>query len=216
MASLGGAGKSVAMVVSAGELGGATATLLAGAGSLLTAWMYSRGLPLSVMAGSFAATTAFISAWFRTLTHTGPLLIEPVASCSSVRLGEPFLQVVGVHYRDDLHIGVQSPEERLSERDHVGWIRHVEHDEPGPPPPKMPKYIASGFQRSAAAWKSLPMLPSVTPWLPDSTGSVMPGQSPASLLSPLVLASSSRTQVPVPTTSAVAGVACGGPSVDVR
>jgi hypothetical protein len=41
------------------------------AGILLTAWMYSRGLPLSVMAASFAATTAFISAWFRTLTHTG-------------------------------------------------------------------------------------------------------------------------------------------------
>ena len=40
-------------------------------------------------------------------------------------------------------------------------------------PSKVPKYIVSGFQRSAAAWKSLPMLPSLTPWLPDSTGSVI-------------------------------------------
>jgi hypothetical protein len=41
------------------------------AGILLTAWTYSRGLPLSVMAASFAATAAFITAWFRTLTQAG-------------------------------------------------------------------------------------------------------------------------------------------------
>jgi hypothetical protein len=41
------------------------------AGLLLTAWMYSRGFSRSVMAASFAATAAFISAWFRTLTQTG-------------------------------------------------------------------------------------------------------------------------------------------------
>jgi len=41
------------------------------AGILLTAWTYSRGFSLSVMAASFAATAAFISAWFRTLTQTG-------------------------------------------------------------------------------------------------------------------------------------------------
>jgi hypothetical protein len=41
------------------------------AGILLTAWTYSRDLPLPVMAASFAATTAFITAWFRTVTRTG-------------------------------------------------------------------------------------------------------------------------------------------------
>jgi hypothetical protein len=40
-------------------------------GILLTAWLYAQGLPLSVMAASFAATATFISAWFRTLTQTG-------------------------------------------------------------------------------------------------------------------------------------------------
>ena len=35
------------------------------------------------------------------------------------------------------------------------------------------KYIASGFQRSAAAWMSLPMFPSLTARLPDSTGTVI-------------------------------------------
>jgi hypothetical protein len=41
------------------------------AGLLLTAWTYRRGLPRSMMAASFAATAAFISAWFRTLTQAG-------------------------------------------------------------------------------------------------------------------------------------------------
>jgi hypothetical protein len=41
------------------------------AGILLTAWTYSRGLPLSVTAASFAATAAFIAAWFRTVTQVG-------------------------------------------------------------------------------------------------------------------------------------------------
>ena len=41
------------------------------AGILLTAWTYSRDLPLSVMAASFAATAAFITAWFRTVTQAG-------------------------------------------------------------------------------------------------------------------------------------------------
>ena len=41
------------------------------AGILLTAWTYSRGSPLSVMAASFAATVAFIAAWFRTVTQAG-------------------------------------------------------------------------------------------------------------------------------------------------
>jgi hypothetical protein len=41
------------------------------AGLLLTAWTYSRGFSRSVMAASFAATAAFITAWFRTLTHAG-------------------------------------------------------------------------------------------------------------------------------------------------
>lgn len=41
------------------------------AGILLTAWMYSRGFSLSVMAASFAATAAFICAWFRALTQAG-------------------------------------------------------------------------------------------------------------------------------------------------
>ena len=41
------------------------------AGLLLTAWMYRRGFSRSVMAASFAATAAFISAWFRTLTQAG-------------------------------------------------------------------------------------------------------------------------------------------------
>src|SRR4029077_19351391 len=40
-------------------------------------------------------------------------------------------------------------------------------------PSKVPKYIASGFQRSAVVWISLPMLPSLTAWLPDSTGIVI-------------------------------------------
>jgi hypothetical protein len=41
------------------------------AGILLTAWTYSRDSSLCVMAASFAATAAFISAWFRTLTQAG-------------------------------------------------------------------------------------------------------------------------------------------------
>jgi len=41
------------------------------AGLLLTARMYRRGLSRSVMAASFAATAAFIAAWFRALTQTG-------------------------------------------------------------------------------------------------------------------------------------------------
>ncbi len=41
------------------------------AGVLLTAWTYHRGSPRSVMAASFTAAAAFISAWFRTLTRTG-------------------------------------------------------------------------------------------------------------------------------------------------
>src|ERR1700748_135521 len=40
-------------------------------------------------------------------------------------------------------------------------------------PSKVPKYIASGVQRSAVVWISLPMLPSLTAWLPDSTGIVI-------------------------------------------
>jgi hypothetical protein len=34
-------------------------------------------------------------------------------------------------------------------------------------PSKVPKYIASGFQRSAASWTSPPMLPSLTARLPE-------------------------------------------------
>ncbi len=41
------------------------------AGMLLTAWTYYRGSPWSVMAASFTAAAAFISAWFRALTRTG-------------------------------------------------------------------------------------------------------------------------------------------------
>lgn len=41
------------------------------AGLLLTAWMYRRGFSRSVMAASFAATAAFTTAWFRTLTQAG-------------------------------------------------------------------------------------------------------------------------------------------------
>jgi hypothetical protein len=40
-------------------------------GLLLTARMYRQGLSRSVMAASFAATAAFISAWFRALTQAG-------------------------------------------------------------------------------------------------------------------------------------------------
>lgn len=40
-------------------------------GLLATAWLYTRDSWLSVMAASFTATTTFISAWFRILTHTG-------------------------------------------------------------------------------------------------------------------------------------------------
>ena len=40
-------------------------------GILLTAWTYYRASPLSVMAASFTAAAAFISAWFRALTRTG-------------------------------------------------------------------------------------------------------------------------------------------------
>jgi len=40
-------------------------------GILLTAWTYHRGSPRSVMAASFTAAAAFISAWFRALTRTG-------------------------------------------------------------------------------------------------------------------------------------------------
>lgn len=39
-------------------------------GVLLTAWMCWEGRTLTVMAASFAATTAFVTAWFRTLTQT--------------------------------------------------------------------------------------------------------------------------------------------------
>lgn len=48
-------------------------TLAMIAGLLLTAWMYRRGLPRSVMAASFAATAAFIAGWFRALTQAGGL-----------------------------------------------------------------------------------------------------------------------------------------------
>jgi phosphoglycerol transferase MdoB-like AlkP superfamily enzyme len=41
------------------------------AGVALTAWTYHRGSPWSVMAASFTAAAAFISAWFRALTRTG-------------------------------------------------------------------------------------------------------------------------------------------------
>ena len=41
------------------------------AGLLLTAWTYRRNSSRSVMAASFSATAIFISAWFRTSTHTG-------------------------------------------------------------------------------------------------------------------------------------------------
>jgi hypothetical protein len=39
-------------------------------GVLLTAWMYWKGFTLTVIAASFAATTGFVSAWFRILTQT--------------------------------------------------------------------------------------------------------------------------------------------------
>lgn len=39
-------------------------------GVLLTAWMYWEGFTLTVIAASFAATTGFVSAWFRLLTQT--------------------------------------------------------------------------------------------------------------------------------------------------
>jgi hypothetical protein len=63
-----------------------------------------------------------------------PRTVASRSSRSSAELGESLLQVIGVHYRSDLHIGVESHEERLSERDHVGWVGHVEYDEPCPPP----------------------------------------------------------------------------------
>jgi len=44
-------------------------------------------------------------------------------------LAESLLQIVDVHYRDDLHFGVYCHEERLAERDNAGGVRHVEHHE---------------------------------------------------------------------------------------
>ena len=41
------------------------------AGVVATTWTYATGHAFTVMAASFAATAAFISAWFRTLTRTG-------------------------------------------------------------------------------------------------------------------------------------------------
>ena len=41
------------------------------AGVLVTAWLYARSFCWALMAASFTATTAFISAWFRTLTRSG-------------------------------------------------------------------------------------------------------------------------------------------------
>src|SRR5215471_17033347 len=55
-------------------------------------------------------------------------------TCSSAELGEPLLHVVGGHYRDDLHIGIQFLEKRLRERNHIGWVRHVEDHKRCPPP----------------------------------------------------------------------------------
>jgi hypothetical protein len=45
---------------------------------------------------------------------------QPAGAARSAELAESLLQVVGVHYRDDLHIGVERHEERLAERHHVG------------------------------------------------------------------------------------------------
>jgi hypothetical protein len=42
--------------------------MMAGIGA--TAWAYWRGLALAVITASFTATAAFISAWFRALTHS--------------------------------------------------------------------------------------------------------------------------------------------------
>ena len=92
---------------------------------------------------------------------------------ASAEPAESLLQVFGVHYRDDLHIGVYRHEERLAERDHVGRVRQSKTMKAVRRPSKVPKYIASGFQRSAAVWISLPMLPSLTARLPDSTGIVI-------------------------------------------
>ena len=57
------------------------------AGILLTAWTCHRGSPLGVVAASFTAAAAFISAWFRALTQVGashwagaiPILVAMIA-----------------------------------------------------------------------------------------------------------------------------------------
>jgi hypothetical protein len=57
------------------------------AGILVTAWAYRRGSPLAVVAASFTAAAAFITAWFRALTQVGashwsgsiPILLAVVA-----------------------------------------------------------------------------------------------------------------------------------------
>src|SRR6266568_3317496 len=105
--------------------------------------------------------------------RTQPVTASPQARMRLAELAEALLQVVGVHDRDDLYLGVYCHEERLAERDHVGRIWHVEYHEGRPLSSKVPKYIASGFQRSAAVWISSPMLPSLTARLPDSTGIVI-------------------------------------------
>ena len=108
-----------------------------------------------------------------------PPLIRPVASALLARqpglprLTEPLLQVVSVHYRDELHIGVQSREERLGERDHIGWVRHVEHDEPCPPPLEGAEVHRLRLPALPGSLEELTDGPVLDPWLPDSTGSMI-------------------------------------------
>src|SRR6266571_9038125 len=64
--------------------------------------------------------------------RTQPVTASPQARMRLAELAEALLQVVGVHDRDDLYLGVYCHEERLAERDHVGRIWHVEYHEGRP------------------------------------------------------------------------------------
>ena len=65
-------------------------------GVLVTAWMYSRRSPLTVMAATYTATTAFISVWFRILTRSGGSNLGESRPVFVVAAGVIVLLCVGV------------------------------------------------------------------------------------------------------------------------
>src|SRR5579863_2276197 len=87
--------------------------------SLLFSTSRSQAARLYATGSKLSVTTA----QHRRLAKRPP----PRARRHSAQLGEALLQIIGIHRRGQLHVGVQLLEERLRERRYAGRVRQVKH-----------------------------------------------------------------------------------------